>query len=717
MEKKIADILSTMTLEEKVGQMTEVTIDVVSQGTDGRREPHELDPAKLENAIVGHHVGSLLNVGYQGYTLDHWTQVITAIQDMATKKTRLHIPIIYGIDAIHGVTYSLGATLFPKPINMAATFNRDLVRREGEITAYEMRASGIPWNYYPVLDVGRQPLWARLDEGFGEDVYLTAEMGRAYIEAHQGSDLSARTKGATCLKHYVGYSYPMSGKDRTAAWISERMLREYFLPPFEEAVKAGCPTVMVNSGEVDGIPGHANYHLLTEVLKGEMAFKGFVVSDWEDIKRLHTRDKVAATPKDAVRMAVMAGVDMSMVPMDYSFYDLLLECVKDGSVPEERINDAVGRILRVKFQLGLFDRPYPDPSLKAGFGTAEHTAANLVAAEESIVLAKNAGILPLSKNAKVLVTGPTADLLSSMNGGWTITWQGDDERLYPKSKLTPLKAIEAKIGTRNVTFVPGSSFDSPINIPAAIEAAKGVDAIVVCLGEKSYCEIQGNIDDLSLDMAQRDLASAMIRTGKPVVLVLIEGRPRTINGIVDEAKGILLAFRPGMEGGRALANILFGDAVPSAKLPVTYPRHPNALMCYDYKSLEAANENKFDPQWPFGYGLSYSTFAYSNLVLDRSLIKSGGSLKVSVSVKNTGRVAGSEAVLMYINDNYGSISRPVKQLKGFQKITLKPGEQETVQFDITSADLSFIGLQNKRIVEPGTFTVMVDTLSAGFTLE
>ena len=600
---------------------------------------------------------------------------------------------------------------------MGATFSTDLVRQEGEITAYEMRASGIAWNYYPVLDLGRQPLWSRLWETFGEDVYLSLALGRAYIEGHQGTDMSLPTKGGTCLKHYVGYSFPMSGKDRTAAWISERMMREYFLPAFEEAVKAGAPTVMVNSGEVDGIPGHANHHLITEVLKGEMKFKGFVVSDWEDIKRLHTRDKVATTPKEAVRMAVMAGIDMSMVALDYSFYTLLLENIKDGSVPMARIDDAVSRILTVKYQLGQFDNPYPDVSLKQEFASAQHAAVNLKAAEESIVLAKNDGILPLARSTKVLVTGPTADLLSSLNGGWTITWLGDDETLYPKNKLTPLKAIQEKIGKDRVTYVPGTGFDRPVDIPAAIEAAKNVDVVLLFLGEKPYCETPGNIDDLMLDGAQLELAAAFAKTGKPVVLVMIEGRPRIIRTVVEGAKGIVLAFLPGMEGGKAIANILFGDVVPSAKLPVTYPRYPNALLCYDHKPLDATNGNTYAPQWPFGFGLSYTTFEYSDLRLDRQTLKQTETLGISVAVRNTGTRAGAEPVLLYLNDNYGSVSRPVKQLKGFKKILLQPGEQQTVRFTLDAAALSFIGRQNTRIVEPGTFTVMTGPLSAGFVLE
>jgi beta-glucosidase len=718
LDARVRTLLDAMTLEEKVGQMTQVTVDVVSRGPDGRLEPHALDQRKLEDAILKYHVGSIINVGPMGYSLDHWTSVITAIQDVATKKTRLHIPVLYGIDAIHGNNYTLGATVFPQAINMAATFNRDLSRTEGEVTAYEMRASGIPWNFYPVLDIGRQPLWPRLWETYGEDVHLASVLGRAYIEGHQGNDISRPDKGATCLKHYVGYSHPFSGKDRTSAWISERMLREYFLPTFEEGVKAGSPTVMVNSGEVDGIPGHANAHLLNDVLRGEMQFQGFVVSDWEDIKRLHTRDKVAVTPKDAVRMAVMAGVDMSMVPFDFSFATLLLECVQDGTVPLARIDEAVTRILRVKYQLGLFEHPYPDSSLQKGFASPAFAAANLAAAEESIILAKNDGkVLPLAKNARVLVTGPTADLLAPMNGGWTITWQGDREELYPKNQPTVLAALRATLGADRVAFVPGTTFTEALDIPAAVKAAAQADVVVVCLGEGAYCETPGNIDDLTLDAPQLELASAMARTGKPVVLVLIEGRPRIVRPVVDRIPAVLLGFRPGMEGGRAIANILTGAAVPSGRLPVSYPRYPNALLCYDYKPLEGAEGNTYAPQWPFGHGLSYTTFATSDLALDRTRMRATDTLHVSVKVRNTGTVAGAEAVRLYLNDAYASVSRPVRQLKGFEKVRLAPGEQRTVTFALPVPSLSFIGREHRRIVEPGAFTVTVDSMSASFTLD
>ena len=717
-DQKVKDLLAQMTLEEKVGQMTQVTIDVVSAGSDGRQEPHALDMKKLEHAIIDRHLGSIINVGPQAYTLEHWHEVITAIQDVATKKTRLKIPILYGIDAIHGVNYTHGGTIFPQAIALASTWNIELAKSEGEITALEMRASGIPWNFYPVLDIGRQPLWARFWETYGEDVYLATALGRNYIEGHQGADISMPTKGATCLKHYVGYSYPLNGKDRTPAWISERTLREYFLPMFEAAVATGSPTVMVNSSEIDGIPGHANYHLLTEVLKGEMKFKGFVVSDWEDIRRLYTRDRVATSPKDAVHMAVMAGIDMSMVPLDFSFYDLLLECVKDGSVPVSRIDDAVSRILTVKYQLGIFDNPYPNIKLKTQFASNEFTQANLDAARECITMTKNdKNLLPLAKTTKVLVTGPTATSLSAMNGGWTITWQGDREGLYPKHKLTVLQAIQEKIGGANVTYMPGTTLDAPIDIPAAVEAAKKADVAVVCLGEGAYCETPGNINDLTLDKAQLDLASAIVHTGKPVVLVMIQGRPRVINSIAGDASAILVAMLPGMEGGRAIADVLFGDTNPSGKLSFTYPRHPSGFTTYDYKPLELADVNSYDPQWAFGFGLSYTTFAYSDLSVSKKSITNNDSVAVSVKVKNTGKVAGKEVVQLYLCDMYGSVSRPNKQIKGFTKVMLQPGEERKVDFVLAHHDLSFIGVGNKRIVEPGSFKIMIDKLSTEFVLE
>ncbi|MEW6509850.1 MAG: glycoside hydrolase family 3 N-terminal domain-containing protein [Bacteroidota bacterium] len=717
LDRRVQDLLRQMTLEEKVGQMTQVTIDVVSKGVDGRLEPHELDSAKLDRAILQYHVGSILNVGPAGYSVDHWNEVITTIQDVATRRTRLKIPILYGIDAVHGANYTLGATLFPQPTALAATWNRELASRTGEITAVETRASGIPWNFYPVMDIGRQPLWPRLWETFGEDVCLTSSMGGAYIKGLQGADFGARDKVAACLKHYAGYGFPMTGKDRTAAWISERMLREYFLPPFEAGIRAGAPTVMVNSAEVDGIPGHANHHLITEVLKGELKFDGFVVSDWQDVQRLHTRDRVASSPKEAVRMAIMAGVDMSMVPLDFTFFDLLLECAKDGSVAASRIDDAVGRILKVKIRMGLFERPYPDPSLKSRFAEGSSARQNLLTAQEAITLLKNQnGVLPLARTARVLVTGPTANSLSALNSGWTITWQGNEEARYPKDKLTLLRALQSKIGAERVTYVPGTTFDKPVDIVAAVDAARRADAIVACLGERAYCETPGNIDDLTLDDVQLILANAMIKTGKPVIIVLIEGRPRIIRPVVDGAAAILMAYLPGMEGGNAIADVLVGDANPSGKLPITYPKYPNALQTYDAKPADLYDGNTYAPQFPFGYGLSYTTFSYSDMTIDRTAMGLRDTVHIAITVKNTGARPGKEVVQLYVRDDYGSVSRPDRQLKGFAKVSLEPGEGTKVSFALTSSDLSFVGIPHARIVEPGTFTAMIDRFAVPFTL-
>jgi beta-glucosidase len=717
-DDRVKELLSRMTLEEKIGQMTQVTIQAVSKTQGTKSQKHQIDDSKLEDAIKNYHVGSILNVYDIGNDVKYWHEIIKKIQDIATKETRLGIPVLYGIDAIHGATYTLGSTLFPQAISMAATWNTDIAKQSGEITSFETKASGISWNFYPVMDIGRQPLWSRLWETFGEDVYLASQIGSSYIKGAQGGDIGAPEKLATCLKHYVGYSFPINGLDRTPAWISERMMREYFLPTFEAGILAGAPTVMVNSAEVDGIPGHANYHLLTEVLRNEMNFKGFVVSDWEDIIRLHTRDKVAETPKEAVRIAFMAGVDMSMVPYDFSFYNYLLELAKEGTVPMWRIDEAVSRILAVKMQLGIFENPYPNEEMKSEIGNKDFTSANLNTARESIILAKNEdNILPLSKTSKVLVTGPTANLLSVMNGGWTITWQGNEESVYPQDKNTVLEAIQNKIGTNNVKYVEGCRFDNDINANQAISEAKKADVVIICLGEPAYCETPGSIFDLTLNQAQLELADKIIETGKPVILVMLEGRPRIISKIEPNAKGILVGFLPGMEGGNAIADILFGDVNPSGKFPITYPRNPNGITLYDYKPIEKFDTNNYDPLWPFGYGLSYTTFSYSNLKLSSNEIGENDEIKVNVDVKNTGKLAGKEVVQLYLTDLYGSVTRPNKQLKGFEKILLNPGETKTVTFKINKEHLSFIGKENERIVEPGDFRVSIANNTADFRLK
>jgi beta-glucosidase len=718
-ENKVKILLSQMTLEEKVGQMTQVDITVIGniEKLHGRAD-ELINPAKLEDAVLNHHVGSILNAPFspnnEAQSIEAWRIMMKAVQD-ASAKTRLKIPVIYGIDAIHGATYTQNAVLFPQAINMAATFNEDLAFKEGEITAREVSVSGLQWNFSTVMDIGRQPLWPRLWETFGEDVHLATVMGTSYIKGHQGGDFSAAGKLPTCLKHYVGYSYPLNGKDRTPAWIGERMLREYFLPTFEAGVKAGSPTVMVNSAEVDGIPGHANHHYLTTILRGELGFKGFTVSDWEDIIRLYARDKMAASPKEAVKIAVMAGIDMSMVPFDFSFYDLLVELVKSGEVPMSRIDEAVSRILTVKYQAGLFE-PKPLLPMEGNFATAEAVETNRQAARESIILAKNErNILPLKKDANILVTGPTANLLSAMNGGWTITWQGAAEELYPQEKLTVFEAIQEK-ATGKVTYIGGNVFDVPIDIQKMVDEAKNHDVILLSLGEQPYTETVGNIETLNLDQGQADLANAAIATGKPVVLLTLGGRPRIITSIAEQVSGVILGFLPGMEGGGAIADILYGDYNPSGKLPISYPRSTNGITPYDYKPIESFEGNIYNPLYPFGHGLSYTTFATSGLRLEKDKIGMGENIHVSVNVKNTGALKGKEAVLVYINDVAASVTRPNKQLKAFKKVELAPGQTESLSFTLTPYDLSFIGVDLKRIVEPGDFKVMVGNETVGFTL-
>src|SRR6185437_9487850 len=491
--QKIEALLKRMTLEEKVGQMTQLAIGMIAKG---QNQEIQIDPEKLDKAIVRYGVGSILNVSDQALTGDKWQEIIGQIQEAATKKTRLSIPVIYGIDSIHGANYIRGATLFPQEIGMAATWNPELMKRGSEISAMETRAASIPWSFSPVLDIGRQPLWPRFYETFGEDPYLAKVMGVAFIRGFEGTDVAAQDRVASSLKHYMGYSLPLTGRDRTPAWIPENQMREYVLPPFDAAVKAGAHTVMVNSAEINGVPGHINRHILTDILHGELGFKGFVVSDWEDIKKLATIWHVAANEKEATRMAVMAGIDMSMVPLDYSFADHLIALVKEGAVPQSRIDEAVRRILRVKFELGLFDKPVADSALKAKIGLPASQQASLQAARESMTLLKNvSNLLPLSKDRKVLVTGPTADSLLSLNNGWSYVWQGSEESLYPKDRPTIRRAIEAKAGAANVTYVPGTKITRPpgsssnstptdmeaeVDIPAAVRAAGAADVVVLC---------------------------------------------------------------------------------------------------------------------------------------------------------------------------------------------------------------------------------------------
>ena len=713
--RRIDDLLRQMTVKEKVGQMTQLEIGMVTDGVDAAIH---INPEKLRKAVNEYGVGALLNVKDLALPIDQWHDIIRAIEQAASA-TRLKIPVIYGLDTIHGANYVTGATLFPQPLGMAATWDPQLMLEGSHVAAAETRAAGVAWNFSPVLDIGRQPLWPRLYETFGEDPYLASVMGAAAVRGYQGSDPSAPDRVAATLKHYAGYSLPTSGHDRTPALIPEITLREYVLPPFAAGVKAGALSVMVNSGEVNGVPGHVNKWLLTDVLRGELGFQGVIDSDWEDIKKLVTVHRTFATEKEATRAAVNAGIDMSMVPSDYSFSDLLTQLVNEKAVPMSRIDDAVRRILTMKARLGLFADPLRGITADAAVGTDASRQMALRAARESLVLLKNAGgVLPLARSARVLVTGPTADSLPSLNNGWTITWQGDRAAEYPQDRDTIRKAIERRLGSSQVTFVPGADYDKPLDLDAAAAAARDADAIVLCLGEKSYAETPGNIDDLTLPEAQLGLARAVAAAGKPVVLVLVEGRPRIINAIADQMPAILLGLNPGLEGGTAIADVLFGEVNPSGKLPITYPRAPNALLTYDHKAFEeqdtAFGLTAYHPQFEFGFGLSYTTFEYSGLSV--AAANGAAPIEVAVTVRNTGSREGAEVVQVYSSQHDATVTPPVKRLRRFVKLTLVPGESRELHFRLDASDLSYIGPANKPVAAAGPITVMVGTLHQDVTL-
>lgn len=716
-EMKISEIISKMTIEEKVGQMTQVTLEVVGQTRVSEEDEFVFDEAKLREAILKYKVGSILNTGGAVNSVKSWQGIITKIQEIAIKESRLHIPILYGVDAIHGANYTKESTLFPQAIAMGATRNREFVRKAGEITALDVRNSGISWNFNPVLDMGRQPLWPRFYETFGESVYLTSILGEQYILGLQNSSFGKESSVASCLKHYLGYSNSFNGLDRTPIYLPERQLREIYLPPFAKAVNTGSMTVMVNSSEINGIPVHSDKHIITEILKEELGFEGLVVSDWEDIIRIHTRDGVAETPKEAVKYAVMAGLDMSMVPYNFSFYEYLVELVKDGEIPISRIDDAVRRILRVKFALGLFENAFPNQSVAKNINRENFDKISLEAAMESITLLKNDNsILPISKKSKVLVTGTSSNLMQVLNGGWSYNWQGNNEKLYPQEKNTLLEAIEKVAGKENVIFNQGITFEKDVDVKSAIENAKNVDYIILALGEPAYCETPGNIHSLELDEIQINYTKELAKTGKPIILVLLQGRPRLITKIVDNVSAVFMAYLPGNEGGDAIAKLLFGDGNPSGVLPFTYPKYQTGNTLHDYKPIEKFDVNYENWLYPFGFGLSYSTFQFSNLKINGSEFNFNQSIKISVDVTNIGKLAGKKAVDLYVRDVYGSISRPVKELKGFDKVNLNSGETKTVEFVLTSENLSFIGRENQRIVEPGEFQAMVGDLVQKFML-
>lgn len=722
-QQKAEALLKKMTLEEKVGQMTQVTFAVIAKGGWGNQDG-AVDPAELKKAVIDHQVGSILNTTAHALSVDTWHTVITQIQD-EVKKTKLKIPVVYGLDGIHGQTYTLNSTLFPQNIGMAATRNVELAKAVTKVTANELRASGVRWNFAPVLDIGRQPLWSRFPETYGEDVYIGKTMGAAVVKAYEEDGLKNPTAVASCMKHYLGYSASRTGKDRTPTYLPEIEMREYYLPQFREAVKAGASTIMINSGEINGIPVHADKYLLTDVLRKELGFQGLIVTDWEDIKRLHDRHNIAATPRQAVVLAINAGIDMSMVPADYSFYDLLIEAVKKGEVPMSRIDDAVKRILILKYKIGLFENPYPEAAAKNNFGKPEYQTLALNAAHEAMTLLKNKdNVLPLAKTAKVLIAGPSAQSISALNGCWSYTWQGKDEQWYPADSKTILQAITDKLGANNVTTTTGKGFDNVLNYDAAklTAAASGVDAIILCVGEDAYAESPGNTRELALPDNQVELAKAAAATGKPVILVLTEGRPRFITGIEPSMKGILMTYWSGRKTAEAIADVLFGDYNPDGRLPFTYPRSMGEIVLYDRKPTEEVREvfndninSGYDPLFAFGHGLSYTTFEYSDLQLSSATLTGNGRLMVSVTVKNAGTRDGKHAVELYTRDLYASITPCMKRLRSFQKINLKAGEIKKVTFAIDKNDLAFVNAKLKTVTEPGEFEVMIGDKKAKFT--
>lgn len=738
-DKKVADLLAKMTLEEKVGQMAQITLDVLTKG--GRYEsslPIELNPDELQKALVKYHIGSVLNtVNNRALTPEAWHKMIKDLQDYSISNNRLKIPIIYGVDAIHGTTYTAGATMFPQQIGQAASRNRELVRLGAEINAYETRASSIPWNFSPVLDLGSDPRFPRQWETFGEDPYISSVLGVEMIKGYEGekNNISHPERVASCMKHFLGYQVSVSGKDRTPAYISDDALYDYHVPSFKAAVEAGSHTLMVNSGIINGIPVHANYELLTKLLKEELGFQGLVVTDWADIENLFNRDKFATSHKEAIMMAINAGIDMSMIPYQYeTFCEGLVELVKEGKVPMTRIDDAVSRILRVKYALGLFEKPVTHVKDYPKFGSKEFEKAAYEMASESITLLKNQdNILPLNKNTKVLVTGPNAKSMRTLNGGWTYSWQGEKVEEFAQKYNHILKAIQNEIGADKVTYVPGVSYkmdgkwyeEYEDQMEEAVKAAAGVDVIILCLGENTYTEKPGDLHDMYISDLQTELAKKMAATGKPVVLVLNEGRPRIISKFEPQMKAVVQTYLPGNFGGDALADILFGDVNPSGKLPYTYPMYPNSLLSYIHKPSEEQKkgagvynyEADFNPQYPFAHGLSYTTFEYGNLKLNKENVSIGEELIVSVEVTNTGKQEGKETVHLFTSDLYSSIITPdMRRLRRFEKINLKPGESRTVTFSLTSDDLKFADKNGRMVVEAGEFEVEVGGLSKRFNL-
>lgn len=720
LEQRVDSVLAKMTLDEKIGQMTELAIDVLGTGTGN---DFVLDEAKLRDIVSKYKIGSFLNApGPIALSPQKWNEIIARINRVSIEV--MGIPTIYGLDQNHGTTYTLGGTLFPQNINIGASFNPTLSHDAAVITAYETRASNCPWTYSPTVDMARDPRWPRVWENYGEDPLVNAVMGAAAVRGFQGPDPNhiGRDFIATSTKHYMGYSMARTGKDRTPAYISMQDLREKCFEPFKACVEAGTLTIMANSGSINGIPVHASRELLTGWLKEDLNWDGMIVTDWADINNLYTRERVAADKKEAIKIAINAGIDMTMEPYDTSFCTLLRELVEEGEVPMSRIDDAARRVIRLKMRLGLFDLPDTYLASYPNFGCKEFAATALRAAEESEILLKNTdNILPLEKNTKILLTGPNANSMRCLNGGWSYTWQGHLADRFAGQYNTIYEALCNKFGKKNVvleqgvTYKPEGKYDeeNEPEIEKAVAAAAGVDVIVACIGENSYCETPGNLSDLALSENQRSLVKALAATGKPVVLILNEGRPRLVSDIEPLAKAVVNILLPGNYGGDALANILAGDANPSARMPYTYPRNQAELTTYDYRVSEEMDkmEGAYDydavvsVQWPFGYGQSYTTFEYSNLTVDKSSFTADDALTFTVDVANTGKRVGKETVMLFSSDLVASLTPENRRLRAFDKIELKPGEKKTVSLSIPASALAFVGYDGHWTLEKGDFRI------------
>lgn len=727
-EAQVEQTLKKLTLEEKIGQMMELVTDLF--GANDKNGVFYIDEHKTDSILSRYKIGSILNAPNTcAPTAKQWEKYIAQIQKISMK--RIGIPCVFGLDQNHGSTYTQGGTLFPQNINVAASFNREIARRSAEATAYETRAVSVPWTYSPTVDLGRDARWPRIWENFGEDCYLSSEMGKAMVYGFQGEDPNNIDQYhiATSMKHFMGYGVPWTGKDRTPAYISPADLREKHFAPFLAGLQAGALTVMVNSASVNGMPMHANKDILTGWLKEETGWDGVLITDWADINNLYTREMVAKDKKDALRIAINAGIDMIMEPYSCDACGYLVELVKEGKIPMSRIDDACRRVLRMKYRLDLFKNPTQKLKNYPKFGGKEFAKLALEGATESMVLLKNEGnILPLQHGKKILLTGPNANQMRCLDGGWSYTWQGHRADEFAGKYNTIYEAFCNEYGKENVILNQGVTYnekgkyweENEPQIQGAVDAAKNVDVIVACIGENSYTETPGNLTDLWLSENQRNLVKELAKTGKPVVLVLNEGRPRLIADIEPLAQGIIDILIPGNMGGDALANLVSGKSNFSGKMPYTYPKEINSLANYDFKKSEEVGtmEGAYDynakitQQWGFGYGLSYTSYKYSNLKVSQSDFRHGDIIKVSVDVKNTGKVAGKESVLLFSSDLIASMVPDGRRLRAFDKVELQPGETKTMTFELKADDLAFVGWNGKWRLEEGDFKLMIADQSA-----